>query len=103
MPSPEVLALLLLAAPLTAALLIAFFFRRAGGVAQFLSVGAAVVIAAVAGHLIFRTEGDLVVNVPWLAFGEFQLSLGFLVNDLAKLMLTVVAFVGLLIHIFSLG
>jgi NADH-quinone oxidoreductase subunit L len=103
MPSFETLAVLLLATPLTAALLIAFFFRRAGGVAQVLSVGAALAIAAIAGHLIFRSDGDIAVSVPWLELGAFQLSLGFLINDLAKLMLAVVAFVGLLIHIFSLG
>ncbi len=103
MPSPEILTLTLLAAPLAAVLLIAFFFRRVGGLAQFLSVGAAAVIAAVTAQLIFRTPGDVVASVPWLELGAFKLSLGFLVNDLAKLMLAVVAFVGLLIHVFSIG
>src|SRR5688572_33165543 len=46
---------------------------------------AAVAIAAIAGHLIFRTEGTIAVSVPWLELGAFKLSLGFLINDLAKL------------------
>jgi NADH-quinone oxidoreductase subunit L len=95
--------LALLAVPLAAALTIAFFFRRSGGFASFLSVGAAVLIAAIAGHVIFRSSGDITARVPWLELGDLRLSLGFLVNDLAKLMLVVVAFVGLLIHVFSLG
>ena len=95
--------LALLVVPLAAALVIAFFFRRQGGFSTFISVAAAVLIAAIAGHVIFRTSGDVTLHVPWLELGAFKLSLGFLVNDLAKLMLAVVAFVGLLIHIFSVG
>jgi len=100
--TPAILALLLLLVPLTAALLIAFFFRRAGGIARFLSVGAALAVAAIAGHLIFRT-GDTSVDVRWLTLGDFSLSLGFLINPLSKLMLGVVALVGFLIHVFALG
>lgn len=95
--------LALLVVPLGAATLIAFFFRRVSGLAAFLSVAAAFCIAAVAGHILFRLDGDIVANWSWLQMGEFDLSMGFLVDDLAKLMLAVVAFVGLLIHIFSLG
>ncbi|MGH8019186.1 MAG: NADH-quinone oxidoreductase subunit L, partial [Opitutaceae bacterium] len=95
--------LVLLIVPLGAALKIAFFCRRAGRTAAFISVTAALLIAAIAGHVIFRSPGDVAVRVPWLEFGAFRVSLGFLVNDLAKLMLMVVAFVGLLIHVFSLG
>jgi len=92
----------MLGAPLAASAAIALLFRRQGGVAAALSVGAAVVIAAAAGHVIFRL-GDVEVSWLWLELGDFRLSLGFLVNDLARLMMAVVAFVGLLIHIFSLG
>ena len=102
MLTPELLAILLLAVPLTAALLIAFFFRRAGGFAQVLSLGAALGIAAIAGHLIFRM-GDAAPSWHWLTLGDFSLSLGFLINPLSKLMLAVVAFVGLLIHVFAVG
>ncbi len=102
MLTPEFLAVLLLAVPLAAALLIAFFFRRSGGFAQVLSVGAALAIAAIAGHLIFRM-GDAAPSREWLTLGDFTLSLGFLINPLSKLMLAVVAFVGLLIHIFAVG
>ncbi len=95
-------ALALLVVPLGAALAIALGLRRAGGPAAALSVAAAVGIAAIAGHLIFRIE-RVDFSVPWLELGTFRLSLGFLVDDVAKLMLAVVAFVGLLIHVFSLG
>ena len=100
--TPELLAILLLAVPLASALLIAFFFRRAGTLAQVISVGAAGAIALIAGHLIFRM-GDAAVSVPWLTLGDFSLSLGFLINPLAKVMLGVVAFVGFLIHVFAVG
>jgi NADH-quinone oxidoreductase subunit L len=96
------LSLGLLLVPLASALLTALFFRRHGAIAATLSVGAAAVIMALAGMLIFR-PGTFEAALEWLRFGSFSIKLGFLVDDLAKLMLFVVAGVGFLIHVFSLG
>ena len=39
----------------------------------------------------------------WLNFGDFEDNKGFFFDDVAKTMLIMVAFVGFLIHVFSLG
>ncbi len=98
----ELYAYALLAFPLLSAVSIAFFFRRNGAVASGISVAAATLILATAGHIIFRLE-NFEFNTHWIELGSFSVSFGFLINDLAKLMLFVVAFVGFLVHVFSLG
>lgn len=98
----EIYAYGLLAFPLLSAVFIAFFFRRNGAVASGISVGAAALILATAGHIIFRLE-NFEFNTDWIEIGALSVSFGFLINDLAKLMLFVVAFVGFLVHVFSLG
>lgn len=100
--NPEVYAYGLLAFPLLSATIIAFCFRRNGAIAAVFSVGAAALILATALHIIFRLD-NFDYNTPWIEIGPLSLDFGFLVNDLSKLMLFVVAFVGLLIHVFSLG
>ena len=64
-------------------------------------IGIALILAT-ALHIIFRLE-NFEFNVHWIELGSFSVSFGFLINDLAKLMLFVVAFVGFLVHVFSLG
>ncbi len=101
-PVTTTLALLLL--PLASATVIALFLRRRHNLAAALSVTAAAGIAALAATLIFAADRTPVTaSLEWLTLGPLNLSLGFLVDDLAKLMLSVVAFVGFLIHVFSLG
>jgi NADH-quinone oxidoreductase subunit L len=96
------LATLLLLLPLASAAFIALFLRRSGALASWISVAAATGIALIAGHLVFR---GLRFNAAteWLRFGNFALSLGFKFDDLAALMLAIVALVGLCVHVFSLG
>ena len=43
------------------------------------------------------------VSADWLHFGEFTVSMGFLFDGVSATMLAMVAFVGFLIHVFSLG
>jgi NADH-quinone oxidoreductase subunit L len=98
------LALLLL--PLASAAVIALFLRRRHNLAAAISVLAAAGIAALAAQLIFAAENrgkTIADSLEWLTLGPLTLKLGFLVDDLAKLMMAVVAFVGFLIHVFSLG
>ena len=92
----------LLLVPLASAAVIALFLRRRGGIASAVSVAAAAVIAGITTILLLhgeRFEGSM----EWLSLGGFTISFGIKFDDLAALMLTVVAFVGFLIHVFSLG
>ncbi|MDQ8181945.1 NADH-quinone oxidoreductase subunit L [Pelagicoccus sp. SDUM812005] len=100
--NPQLFAYALLAFPLISAAAIAFGMRRNGALASGVSVGAAALILATAGHIIFRLE-NFEFSSNWIQLGPLSLDFGFLVDDLAKLMLFVVAFVGFLVHVFSLG
>jgi len=99
---PTSLALIVLLTPLASAVLIALFLRKLGGLASAVSVLAAVAIAAVGVTL--TLGGDrFTASMPWLEIGTFTLSIGFLFDDLAALMLAIVGIVGLAVHVFSLG
>ncbi len=90
--------------PLASAALIAFFLRRKGALASGVSVLAAAGIF-VFTVLAMQTAGGETVRLAheWLSFGNFTVSMGFLFDGVAATMLTMVAFVGFLIHVFSLG
>jgi NADH-quinone oxidoreductase subunit L len=96
------LALLVLLLPLASAALIALFLRRQGTLASILSVAACVGLAAIALKLVF-SEARFSGSLEWLQLGSLKISLGFLFDDLAALMLAIVAIVGLCVHVFSLG
>ncbi|MDQ8187072.1 NADH-quinone oxidoreductase subunit L [Pelagicoccus sp. SDUM812002] len=100
--NPELFAYALLAFPLISAAAIAFGMRRNGALASGVSVTAATLILATAGHIIFRLD-NFEFTTNWIQLGPLSLDFGFLIDDLAKLMLFVVAFVGFLVHVFSLG
>ncbi|PXA03402.1 NADH-quinone oxidoreductase subunit L [Coraliomargarita sinensis] len=96
--------LVVLLAPLASAAVIAFFCRRFGKLASYISVAtAALIFAATIAAL--RTAGGEAVTMSWnwLSFGDFNVAMGFLFDGVAATMLTMVAFVGFLIHVFSLG
>jgi NADH-quinone oxidoreductase subunit L len=99
---PIQLATLLLFLPLASAAFIALFLRKQGQLASWVSVATAAAIALIAGHLAFRGL-RFNASMEWLRFGDFAISLGFKFDDLAALMLAIVALVGLCVHIFSLG
>lgn len=100
--SPSQLALTLLFTPLVSAALIGLFFRRQPAIAKALSLTAATAIAVLAGQLIFATE-NFTATQEWLTVGPLTVKLGLLLDPLSKLLLAVVALVGLLVHVFSLG
>ena len=96
--------LALLLTPLLAAVLIALFARRRGGPAAALSVAAAAGIAAFAVAAIRVAGGETVrASLEWLSLGNFEVAMGFLFDGTAATMLVMVAFVGFLIHWFSIG
>jgi NADH-quinone oxidoreductase subunit L len=100
--APAQLALVTLLTPLVSAALIALFLRRQHALASALSVLAAAVVAA--GALTIAFGGHrFEASAEWFRFGDFTLSLGFKVDDLAALMLSIVGVVGFCVHLFSLG
>jgi len=100
--APVQLALLVLLLPLASAVIIALFLRRQGTLASIVSVCACTALAVAALMLVF---GDHRFNAStaWMELGGWSLSLGFKFDDLAALMLAIVAIVGLCVHVFSLG
>lgn len=98
---PTYHAIFILAVPFVSAGLIALFFRRQGNISAGISIAAAAVVLLSSLALVFGGERPDQEWV-WLQLGEYALSLGIYFNDLAALMLFVVAVVGFFIHIFSL-
>lgn len=99
------LLLLALLTPLASAVLIAFFLRRFGAIASIVSVVAA---AAICGFTFLAIKGQvggeaITASWDWLTFGNFNISLGIFFDGTSATMLSMVAFVGFLIHVFSLG
>ncbi len=90
--------------PLLSAALIAFFCRRRGVLASTISVAAAAAICVFSLLAIRGAEGESVrASWDWLSFGNFNVSMGLLFDGTSATMLTMVAFVGFLIHVFSFG
>lgn len=100
--SQTVLAVLL--TPLLSAVFIACFLRRSGFLASVVSVAAAAGICVFSFMAISRSGGEPIrVSVDWLHLGDFMVSMGFFFDGVSMTMLAMVAFVGFLIHVFSLG
>lgn len=96
--------LFVLLVPLFSAVLIAFFCRQRHTLAATVSVGAAggIVVFAL---LALSAAGTEAVHVTsnWLQFGDFEVNMGLYFDGVSKTMLLMVAVVGFLIHVFSLG
>src|ERR1035437_6930340 len=101
--SPVQLALLVLLLPLVSAAFIALFLRRQGALASYISVGTCAALAVAAFALVFGGHRDFPASWEWLQLGGLTIKLGFKFDDLAALMLAIVAVVGLCVHVFSLG
>ena len=98
------LALSLLFLPFVSALVILLFLRSKGNLASLVSVFTAAGILFLSLLLLFKTQdSSLVWNTAWFTMGSWELRFGVLLDAPARLLLFIVAFVGLLIHIFSLG
>jgi len=98
------LALSLLFLPFVSALVILLFLRAKGNLASLVSVFTAAGILILSLLLLFNSqESSLVWNTAWFTMGSWELRFGILLDDPARLLLFIVSFVGLLIHIFSLG
>ena len=98
------IALSMLFLPLLSAAVTLLFLRKNGSLASLLSVSTAGGILVLALVLIFSENPiPLAWDTTWFAMGGWELRFGFLIDSPAKLLLFIVAFVGFLIHVFSLG
>ncbi|MDA7822816.1 NADH-quinone oxidoreductase subunit L [Opitutales bacterium] len=97
-------ALSMLFLPLLSASVTLFFLRKNGNLASLLSVSTSGGIVVLALSLIFSyNQETLAWDTTWFSMGGWELRFGFLIDAPARLLLFIVAFVGFLIHIFSLG
>ena len=97
-------ALSMLFLPLLSASVTLFFLRKNGNLASLLSVSTSGGILVLALFLIFSDNQEtLAWDTTWFSMGGWELRFGFLIDAPARLLLFIVAFVGFLIHIFSLG
>ena len=92
-----------LATPLFAAAIIVLFFRTSRKMPAFLSVASALFAFALALSVMLSDVSSFNSSFELFKLGNFTLDLGILFDPLAANMLFVVCFVGLLIHIFSVG
>jgi NADH-quinone oxidoreductase subunit L len=100
--TPTATATCVLLVPLASASLITLFLARRATAAAAVSVAAASIVAFLALSLAF-TGARFAQSWEWLRFGAFHVDVGYKFDDLAALMLSVVAVIGLCVHVFSLG
>ena len=77
--------------------------RRASATLAIGSMSVSLVLALIAFAEALAHPARQVVNFPWMQFGSQWVSLGWLLDPPAAVMLVMVTFVGLLIFIYSLG
>jgi NADH-quinone oxidoreductase subunit L len=92
---------IILFTPFVSALAIVLVTERSKKLSSYISVAAVAISFVFSLGVFFGPDGSASFN--WIDLGTFQVKIGYLINDLTKLMLLVVSGVGLLIHIYSLG
>src|SRR5213595_2667502 len=99
----SVIPWLVLLAPLAGAAIIALVTRRTHSLSAFISV-VTVLISFVCSCLVFAKPKISAAEIPWIEIhGLLRVPIGFTLDSLSKTMLVLVAGVGGLIHIYSLG
>ena len=90
--------------PLLSATVIALVLRSRPKLASYVSVAAAGAIFIAAVAAVWAAGGSIVhESWSWLSLGEFEVSMGVLLDDVSATMMLMVTFVGFLIHVFSMG
>ncbi len=77
--------------------------RKLAATAAIGALGVSLVMSVAAFASMLGNSGLQVMNFRWLQFGTQWISLGWLLDPLAAIMLVMVSFVGLLIFIYSIG
>ncbi len=94
---------LILFSPLVASLLILLVTRGARNASSYLSV-AAVMVTFVCSCLLLAAGHDYHTHFPWLDFSPYlRIDFGLTIDGLSRPMMFIVTFVGLLVHVYSLG
>src|SRR5689334_20352498 len=107
MPSMHYLYLLVPLAPLVGAIVVGLWGPKLGRAASHWICILGVAVSTAASALILRDvlagnvfNGDVYV---WMTSGSLKFAIGFLVDPLTALMITVVSFVSLMVHIYTIG
>lgn len=107
--SMPTLLIAIVLAPLIASVIVGcgmrFIPRWAAHVLTVLGVGLSTVLSAyVLWQLVFVGVGSYEVNLyDWGVIGNIHFEMGFLIDRLSALMMTVVSFVSLMVHIYTIG
>lgn len=86
--------------------LFSFLGKNNPKAAHALTIGSVFISFVFSLVALFYTASGQVFNetiYTWISFGSFKAEVGFLVDNLASLMMCVVSFVSLLVHIYSVG
>jgi len=108
-PAMPDIFLIIVLAPLAAAIVAGIFMRfiprPAAHWVTILGVGVSCVLSAyVLWQMLYNGMGSTNVTVyDWGVVGNVQFQVGFLVDRLTALMITVVSFVSLMVHIYTIG
>ena len=98
-------ALLILLLPLASFVLQIFFGNRLGPRAVWISVAATFITLLLAGSMLLTvalgTPMAFYPEVEWFNLGEFSLTIGFGLDNLALAMLVIVALISTLVHLYS--
>jgi NADH-quinone oxidoreductase subunit L len=92
---------IILFSPFVAAILTSLVTEKFRVLSSYISVAAVGISFLFSLVVFFGPNGSGGFN--WIDLGTFQVQVGYLINDLTKLMLLIVSGVGLLIHIYSVG
>ncbi len=100
------LALLNLFLPLLSFAILIFFGKKFGDKAHLVSlalIGGMLAVAIRFFSNVFHhgTEPILETSIQWFTTGKFSVDLGFLINNVAAIMLLVVALISFLVHLYS--
>src|SRR5438105_15392224 len=101
------LYLLVPLAPLVGAIVVGFWGPKLGRAASHWICILGVAVSTVASAFILRDvlagnsfNGDVYI---WMTSGDLKFTIGFLIDPLTALMITVVSFVSLMVHIYTIG
>ena len=91
----------ILFSPFAAVIITVLLTQNFRKLSSYISVTAVAISFIFSLAVFFGPNGSEGFN--WIDLGVFRVQIGYLINDLTKLMLLVVSGVGLLIHIYSIG
>ena len=103
-----ILALLNLFLPLLSFIILIFFGKKLGSYVHWVSLALIGAMLCVAGSLfvnIFNHSNAPILSASsqWFSTGRFTINLGFLIDNVAAIMLFVVALISSLVHLYSVG